>query len=60
VLSRWKKHFEQHLNEGEERDQPPNQAGLPSREEIESAAGTDSIAAELLKNGGSQLVDALE
>jgi hypothetical protein len=42
---------------------------LPSREEIESAlkylnhnkaANTDSIAAELLKNGGPQLVDALE
>jgi hypothetical protein len=38
---------------------------LPSREEIESAlkywpAGADSIAVELLKNGGPQLVDALE
>jgi hypothetical protein len=42
---------------------------LPSREEIENelkylknnkAAGTDSIAAELLKNGSPQLVDALE
>jgi hypothetical protein len=41
---------------------------LPSREEIEGklkylknnkAAGADSIAAELLKNGGSNLVDAL-
>jgi hypothetical protein len=41
---------------------------LPSREEIErvlkylknnKAAGTDSIAAELLKNGGPNLVDAL-
>jgi hypothetical protein len=41
---------------------------LPSREEIEGAlkylknnkaAGTDSIAAELLKNGGLYLVDAL-
>jgi hypothetical protein len=28
VLSRWKEHFEQHLNEGEERDQPPNQVDL--------------------------------
>jgi hypothetical protein len=46
VLSRWKEHFEQHLNEGEERDQPPDQVDLrddgvdidlPSREEIESA-----------------------
>jgi hypothetical protein len=41
---------------------------LPSREEIEGAlkylknnkvAGVDSIAAELLKNGGPNLVDAL-
>jgi hypothetical protein len=41
---------------------------LPSREEIEAslkylknnkAAGADSIAAELLKNGGPNLVDAL-
>jgi hypothetical protein len=41
---------------------------LPSREEIEEtlkylknnkAASADSIAAELLKNGGSNLVDAL-
>jgi hypothetical protein len=24
VLSRWKEHFEQHLNEGEERAQPAN------------------------------------
>jgi hypothetical protein len=65
------------LNEGEERDQPPDQVDLrddgvdidlPSPEEIESAlkylknnkvAGADSIAAELLKNGGPQLVDAL-
>jgi hypothetical protein len=41
---------------------------LPSREEIEGAlkylknnkaAGADSISAELLKNGGPNLVDAL-
>jgi hypothetical protein len=41
---------------------------LPSREEMvralkylknNKAAGTDSIAAELLKNGGPNLVDAL-
>jgi hypothetical protein len=41
---------------------------LPSREEIEGAlkylknhkaSGVDSIAAELLKNGGTNLVDAL-
>jgi hypothetical protein len=43
--------------------------GLPSREDIEKAlkylknnkaAGTDSIAAELLKNIGPNLVDALQ
>jgi hypothetical protein len=67
-------HFEQHLNEGEDRDRPLDQVSrrddgveidLPSREEIESAlkylkndkvAGADSIATELLKNGGSQLM----
>jgi hypothetical protein len=46
VLSRWKEHFEQHLDKGEERDQPPDQVNLrddgveidlPSREEIKSA-----------------------
>jgi endonuclease/exonuclease/phosphatase family metal-dependent hydrolase len=83
VLSRWKEHFEQHLNEGAvagegaEQDQPPDlvdlrddgvEIDLPSREEIEGAlkylknnkaAGADSIAAELLKSGGPNLVDAL-
>jgi hypothetical protein len=58
-MSRWKDHFEQHLNEGEERDQPPDQVDirddrveidLTSREEIENA----------LKNGGPQLLDELE
>jgi hypothetical protein len=46
VLSRWKEYFEQQLNGGEERDQPPDQVDLredgveidlPSREKIESA-----------------------
>ena len=46
VLSRWKEHFEQHLNDGAENNQPPNQVelqddgveiDLPSREEIEGA-----------------------
>jgi hypothetical protein len=78
VLSRRKEHFELYLNEGDERDQPPdqgdfrdvgNEIDLPSREENKSelkylkknkAAGADSIAVELLKNGGPQLVDALE
>jgi hypothetical protein len=76
VLARWKEHFEEHLNEGSESEQPtrPVDLGddevdidLPSRNEIERAlkylknnkiAGADSIAAELLKNGGPNLVDA--
>ena len=46
VLSRWKEHFEQHLNDGAEHAQPPNevdladdgvQIDLPSREEIKGA-----------------------
>jgi hypothetical protein len=77
VLSRWKEHFEEHLNEGSESEQPTRPVDLrddgvyidlPSREEIEGAlkylknnkaAGADSIAVELLKNGGPNLVDAL-
>jgi hypothetical protein len=76
VLARWKEHFEEHLNEGSESEQPTRPVdlrdgvdiNLPSREEIEEAlkylknnkaAGADSIAAELLKNGGPNLVDAL-
>jgi hypothetical protein len=77
VLSRWKEHFEQHLNDGAGYDRPPDQVDLgddgveidlPSREEIEGAlkylknnkaAGSDSISAELLKNGGPNLVNAL-
>jgi hypothetical protein len=77
VLARWKEHFEEHLNEGSESDQPIRPVDLrddgvdidlPSREEIEGApkhlknkkaAGKHSIAAELLKNGGPNLVDAL-
>jgi hypothetical protein len=80
VLARWKEHFEEHLNEGSESEQPTRPVDLrddgvdidlpdlPSREEIEGglkylknnkAAGADSIAAELLKNGRPNLVDAL-
>jgi hypothetical protein len=68
VLSRWKEHFEQHLYEVDLRDDGA-EIDLPGREEIESAlkylknnkaAGGDSIAFELLKNGGPQLVDAPE
>jgi hypothetical protein len=77
VMARWKEHFEEHLNEGSELDQPTRpvnlrdngvEIDLPSREEIEGAlkylknnktAGADSIAAELLTNGGPNLVDAL-
>jgi hypothetical protein len=77
LLARWKEHFEEHLSEGSESEQPTRPVDLrddgvyidlPSREEIEralkyfknnKAAGADSIAAELLKNGGPNLVDAL-
>jgi hypothetical protein len=74
-VSKWKEHFEEHLNEASELEQPTVilrddgvDIDLPSREEIEGAlkylknnkaAGADSIAAELLKNGGPNLVDAL-
>jgi hypothetical protein len=46
VLARWKEHFEEHLNEGSESDQPTRPVDLrddgvdidlPSREEIEGA-----------------------
>jgi hypothetical protein len=46
VLARWKEHFEEHLNEGSESDQPTRPVDLrddgvdidlPSREEIETA-----------------------
>jgi hypothetical protein len=46
VLARWKKHFEEHLNEGSELEQPTHPVDfrddgvdndLPSREEIEEA-----------------------
>jgi hypothetical protein len=76
-LARWKEHFEEHLNEGFESEQPTRPVDLrddgvdidlPSREEIEGAlkylknnkaASADSIAADLLKNVGPNLVDAL-
>jgi hypothetical protein len=77
VLARWKEHFEEHLNEGSELEQPTRPVDLrddgididlPSCEEIEralkylknnKAAGAHSIAAELFKNSGPYLVDAL-
>jgi hypothetical protein len=46
ILSRWKEHFEQHLNYGAGHDRPPDQVDLgddgveidlPSREKIEGA-----------------------
>jgi hypothetical protein len=46
VLARWKEHFEEHLNEGSESEQPTRPVDLrddgvdidfPSREEIEGA-----------------------
>jgi hypothetical protein len=74
--TRWKEHFEKHLNEGSESEQLTRPVDLkddgvdidlPSREEIgalkylkhNKATNADSIAAELLKNGGPNLVDAL-
>jgi hypothetical protein len=77
VLARWKEHFEEHLSEGSESEQPTRSIDLrdnrvnidlSGREEIKGAlkclknnkaAGADSIAVELLKNGGPNLVDAL-
>jgi hypothetical protein len=77
VLTRWKEHFEEHLNEGSKSEQPTRPVDLRddgvdidllSHEEKQGAlkylqnnkaAGADSIAAELLKNGGPNLVDAL-
>jgi hypothetical protein len=77
VLVRWKEHFEEHLNEGSESEQPARSVDLrddgvdidlPSREDIEGAlkylknnkaACADSIAAELLKKVGPNLVDGL-
>jgi hypothetical protein len=74
VLARWKEHFEEH-SESEQPTRPVNlrddgvDIDLPSREEIEGvlkylkninkAACADSIAVELLKNGGPSLVDAV-
>jgi hypothetical protein len=74
VLARWKEHLEEHLIEGSESVQPTRPVDLKddgvdidlsSCEEIEGTlknnkvAGAHSIAVELLKNGGSNLVDAL-
>jgi hypothetical protein len=77
VPTRWKEHFEEHLNEGAKLKQPTRPVDLrddgvdidlSSPEEIEralkylknnKAAGANSVAAELLKNGGPNLVDAL-
>jgi hypothetical protein len=73
VLARWKEHFEEHLNEGSESEQPTRPVNLrdngvdndfPSREEIELALkylknSKATGAAELLKNGGNNLVNAL-
>jgi hypothetical protein len=66
VLAEWKEHFGEHLNESEQPTRPV--IPTPSREEIggalkylknNKAAGVDSIAAELLKNGEPNLVEAL-
>jgi hypothetical protein len=45
MLSRWKEHFEQHLNEVEERDQSPDQVDYGvDIEEIESVLNFDQAA----------------
>jgi hypothetical protein len=62
VLARWKEHFEEHLNQGSESEQPTRPVDLrdggvdidlPSREEIEGALkyleNNKAAAAELLK-----------
>jgi hypothetical protein len=72
VLVRWKEHFEEHLNEGFDLEQPTRQVDLrddgvdidlPSREEIEGVLkylkNNKAAGAEMLKNGGPNLVDAL-
>jgi hypothetical protein len=74
VLARLKEIFEEHLNEGSESEQPARPVDLrddgvdidlPSREQIAGLLKylkkykADSIAAELLKNGGPNLVDRL-
>jgi hypothetical protein len=66
VLARWKEHFEEHLNEGFELEQPTRPVDLsgdgvdfdlPSREEIEGAL--KYLKNNKAKNGGPYLVDAL-
>jgi hypothetical protein len=74
VLARWKEHFEEHLDEGSKSEQPTRPFDLrDDKVDIDlprnkrnakylknnKAAGADSIAAELLKNGGLYLVDVL-
>jgi hypothetical protein len=74
VLARWKENFQEHLNEGSGSEQPTRSVDLRDDgvnidllrcEEIEGAlknnkaAGADSIADELLKNGGPNLMGAL-
>jgi hypothetical protein len=60
VLSRWKEHFEQYLNDGEECEQPFDLRDDGVETALLSREGIETVAAGLLKNGGPQLVDALE
>jgi hypothetical protein len=57
VLSRWKEYFEQHLNESSEEKMMLLSICRFSKDN--KAAGSDSIAAKLLKSVGPSLVNAL-
>jgi myosin heavy subunit len=64
VLSRWKEYFEQHLNESSEVEPHTNQEkmmllSICRFSKGNKAAGSDSIAANLLKSGGPSLINAL-
>jgi hypothetical protein len=61
MLARWKEHFEEHLNEGSEMEQPTRSVelrddgvdiDLPSREEIEGAL-------KYLKNNKATSADSM-
>jgi hypothetical protein len=57
MLARWKEHFEEHLNEGSESEQPTRPIDLrDDGVDIDLVSTVD----ELLKNGGPNLIDALQ
>jgi hypothetical protein len=70
MLARWKKHFEEHLNEGSKSEQPTRPVDsrddgidieLPSREEIEEALKylQNNKAGNILKNSSAKLKIAI-